>query len=344
MLTAIRGSTDEDISSALHYGPMNTMRPDPATEQFLGMLRAAGRPPLYEQPIAAARAGSVGLSQQMASQTLAVHRVEDRRLPTAAGDVGIRVYWPRPVAAGEQLPIVVHFHGGGFVLCNLDTHDAIARSYCRHADAIVINVDYRLAPEHKFPAAVDDSYAAVCWAAEHAAELGGDAQRIAVTGDSAGGNLAAVICQLAKSKGGPAIAFQALIYPVVDLDLASTFASRAEFGGGDYFLTLRDMEWFNSLYFTDAASQVKDPRASPLRTEDLTGLPPALVVTAGCDPLRDEAKVYADRLAAAGVPVEYRCFGGTIHAFLSFAAAIPAADEAVAFIAERLHTALHSSR
>jgi len=322
---------------------MKAMRPDAATEQFLEVLRASGRPPTYELPVDVARAGTKAANQQMARPPLPLHRVEDRRIPTSAGDVPVRIYWPRPAAAGELLPIVVFFHGGGFVLCDIDTHDPIARALCRDADAIVVNVEYRMAPEHKFPAAVDDAYAAVCWASAHGAELGGDGQRIAVAGDSAGGNLAAVVCQLARSKHGPTIAFQALIYPVVDLDTTTPFASRNEFGGGDYFLSIRDMEWFNSLYFADVATGVRDPRASPLLTDDLRGLPPALVITAGLDPLRDEGKLYAERLAAAGVPAEYRCFEGTIHVFVSFAPAIPAGDEALAFVAERLRAALHAA-
>ena len=322
---------------------MAVMRPDAATEQFLQVLRAAGRPPIYELPIEVARAGNKAASQQMARPPVPLHRVEDRRIPSAAGELGVRIYWPRQTSARELLPLVVYFHGGGFAICDLDTHDPIARALCRDGDAIVVNVDYRMAPEHKFPAAVEDAYAATSWVSAHASELGGDARRIAVAGDSAGGNLSAVVCQLAKAKGGPSIAFQVLIYPVVDLDTTAAFASRSEFGGGDYFLSMRDMEWFNSLYFADAATEVRDPRASPLRSDDLSGLPPALVITAGCDPLRDEGKSYADRLAAAGVPVEYRCFEGTIHVFVSFAPAIPAGDEALAFLAERLRRALHSS-
>jgi acetyl esterase len=322
---------------------MAVMRPDAATEQFLQTLRAAGRPPIYELPIEVARAGNKAASQQMARPPVPVHRVEDRRIPSPGGDLGVRIYWPRQTSAREPLPLVVYFHGGGFAICDLDTHDAIARGFCRGGDAIVVNVDYRRAPEHKFPAAVEDAYAATSWVSAHASELGGDARRIAVAGDSAGGNLAAVVCQLAKANGGPSIAFQILMYPVVDLDTTAAFASRSEFAGGDYFLSMRDMEWFNSLYFADAATQVRDPRASPLRTDDLRGLPPALVITAGLDPLRDEGKSYADRLAEAGVPVEYRCFEGTIHAFVSFAPAIPAGDEALVFLAERLRRALHSS-
>jgi acetyl esterase len=327
----------------IHYRAMTAMRPDAATAQFLQVLNSAGQPTLEEQGVAAARAGTRANNQRIARPPLALHRVEDRRIPTRDSVVGVRIYWPRPLDVSERLPIVVYFHGGGFTLCDLDTHDPIARHLSRHADAIVVSVDYRLAPEHKFPAALDDSYAAVTWAAEHAAELGGDALRLAVAGDSAGGNLAAVVCQLARERGGPAIAFQALIYPVVDLDMTAPFASRKEFGGGEYFLAIREMEWFNSLYLTDPAAQVKDPRVSPLKSDDVRRLPPALVITAGCDPLRDEGQAYAERLDAAGVPVEYRCFEQTIHAFLNFAPLIPAGDEALAFLAERLHAALHAA-
>lgn len=172
---------------------------------------------------------------------------------------------------------------------------------------------------------------------------GGDPARVAVAGDSAGGNLAAVLCLLAKERGGPAIAFQALLYPVVDFDLTTPRASMAQFGGGDFFLSVRDMEMFRSHYFAGVPSRMRDPHASPLAAEDLSGLPPALVMTSECDPLRDEGKAYADRLAAAGAPVEYRCVPGTIHAFMSFGAAISAGVDALAFVAGRLRAALHQA-
>jgi acetyl esterase len=241
------------------------------------------------------------------------------------------------------LPLVVHYHGGGWVVCNLDTHDAICRFYCKHVNAIVVSVDYRLAPEHKFPAAVDDSFAALRWAVDHAREIGGDPNRVAVTGDSAGGTLSTVVCQLAKAAGGPKVAFQALLYPAVDLDLTADYASRRQFGGGEYFLSTADMQWFTSSYLSTPARDVKDPRASPLLNPDLTGLPPALIVAAGCDVLLDEGKAYAAKLARAGVPVEYRCFDGTIHAFASFSGAIPMGIEAMALVASRLRQALHGS-
>jgi acetyl esterase len=314
---------------------------DTASKEFMNLLSSFGGPPLWELPIGAARTAVNGLSTQLCGPLTDVHEVINRKISGPTGEFGIRLYTPK--ASRELLPIVLHYHGGGWALCNLDTHDAIARFYCKHADAIVVSVDYRLAPEHKFPAAVDDSFAAFCWAVDHAGEFGGDPKRVAVTGDSAGGTLSTVVCQLAKSKGGPKIAFQALLYPAVDLDLKADYASRKQFDGPEYFLSLAEMEWFGSLYFNAPEQDVKDPRASPLLSPDLAGLPPALIVTAGCDALLDEGKAYADKLKSAGVPVEYRCFEGTIHAFVSFSGAIPKGSEAMALVASRLRQALHPS-
>ena len=319
------------------------MTPDGATRAFLDALKAAGRRPLWESTIDEIRASIRAASLQLAAPSADVHDVADRRMPVPGGEIGLRVYTPRPGGADRPFPIVVHLHGAGFVAGDLDTHDSIARFHCKHGDAVVIAVDYRLAPEHPFPAAVDDAYAAVEWAVEHARELDGDAGRIAVLGDSAGGNLAAVVCQLAKARNGPRIAFQALVYPVVDFRLDTTYPSRAQFGGDDFFLSNRDMEFFRSCYLNDVPQHESAPRASPLLGSDLAGLPPALVVTAGCDPLHDEGKAYADRLAAAGVPVEYRCFESTIHAFMSFAGAIPVGVEGLSFVASRLRAALHAA-
>jgi acetyl esterase len=318
------------------------MTPDPFTISFLEGMRAAGGKPLYEQTIDEAREVVKMASLQLAPPAADVYHRVDRKVAVHGGEIGVRIYMPRPVADRELLPIVIYYHGGGFVVGDLDTHDAIARYYCKHADAVVINVDYRLAPEHRFPTAVDDAYAALTWAVEQAQELQGDPQRIAVAGDSAGGNLAAVVCQLARERRGPHIAFQALVYPTVDFDLTASYPSRAQFGGGDYFLSNRDMEWFRSQYLADA-DQVDDPRVSPLRQADVSGLPPALIVTAGCDMLCDEGKAYAGRLAAAGVPVEHRCFEQAIHAFMSFAGAIPTGLEALSFVAVRLRAAVHSA-
>ena len=313
---------------------------DTATAAFLDNLRAAGGRPLYEQAIADVRAGIRGASQALAPPLTDVDHVADREIATTGGHIRIRIYTPRALTGTGTLPIVLFFHGGGFVAGDLDSHDNIARYHAKHADAIVIAVDYRLAPEHKFPAQVDDAYAALIWAATHARGIHGDATRIAVTGDSAGGNLAAVITQIARDQGGPRIAFQALLYPQTDMSLEKDSPSRLQFGNGDYFLSRRDMEWFRAQYLGDVERQVRDPRVSPL-LGDLRGLPAALVLTAGCDPLHDEGKAYADALARAGVPVEYHCFEHTIHAFVSFGGAIPAGLEALSVVAAALRTALH---
>ena len=318
------------------------MTPDAATLAFLDALKAAARPPLWELSVDDMRASIRAASLQLAAPAADVHHVADRTMPGPGGDIGLRVYRPRSHRDGRPSPIVVHFHGAGFVAGDLDTHDSIARFHCKHGDAVVIAVDYRLAPEHPFPAAVDDAHAAVEWAVEHAGALDGDARRVAVLGDSAGGNLAAVVCQMAKARNGPHIAFQALVYPVVDFRPDAAYPCCAQFGGGDFFLSNRDMEFFRSCYLNDVQRYASDPRASPLLGGDLAGLPPALVVTAGCDPLHDEGKAYGDRLAAAGVPVEYRCFESTIHAFMSFAGALPVAIEGLSFVAARLRAALHA--
>ena len=206
----------------------------------------------------------------------------------------------------------------------------------------MVSVDYRLAPEHRFPSQVEDSYAALQWVAGHAAELGVDPGRIAVAGDSAGGNLATVMCLLAKARGGPRIAAQALLYPVVDFRSHDLYASHQQFGDGSYFLSVKDMDWFRDAYFADVA-QVAEPTASPI-TANVSGLPPALIATAGCDPLRDEGRAYADRLAAAGVPVDYRCFDSTIHACASFAGAIPAGREMLGYVADWLRSTMPATR
>jgi acetyl esterase len=312
---------------------------DQPTAAFLDMLRSSGAKPLYELPLDESRANMVGGSQQLGAPAEPVESVVDRRIDVPGGTIGLRIHSPVGAAAAGPLPAVLQFHGGGFVLGNLDSHESIARFYCARAGAVVVSVDYRLAPEHRFPTQVEDSYAALSWVVANAGELGVDPARIAVAGDSAGGNLATVMCLLAKARGGPRIACQALLYPVTDFRKVGAYASHAEFGDGSYFLSTKDMEWFRSHYFADP-TQYADTTASPIAAADLSGLPPALVTTAGCDPLRDEGRAYADRLAAAGVPVEYRCFDATIHACASFAGAIPAGREMLAYVADWLRSTM----
>ena len=308
---------------------------DQPSTAFLEMLRSSGGKPLYELSLADARA-AMAMGSQLGAPAADVGRIVDRSIDVPGGSIGLRIY--TPVGGDAPRAAIMQYHGGGFVLGNLDTHESIARYYCAHAGAMVISVDYHLAPEQRFPTQVEDSYAALTWVSEHARELGVDSGRVAVAGDSAGGNLATVMCLLAKARGGPRIACQALLYPVVDFRPGTTYPSRAEFGDGSYFLSSKDMDWFSSSYFADVASQAFDLAASPIAATDLSGLPPALVTTAGCDPLRDEGRAYADRLRAAGVPVDYRCFDSTIHACASFAGAIPAGLDMLAFVADWLKT------
>jgi len=247
----------------------------------------------------------------------------------------VRVY--RPDGAAVPAPVVVFFHGGGWVLGSIATHDATCRGLANRTGAVYVSVDYRLAPEHPYPAAPEDCYAATCWVADHAADLGVDPGRLAVAGDSAGGNLAAVVCQMARDRSGPAIAFQLLIYPVTDLDL-DRWPSMEENADGP-LLTREGMDWF-ARHYVGTLPFTGDPYAAPIRAADLSGLPPAYVATAGHDPLRDEGAGYAEALAAAGVTVGYDNFATMIHGFVGFADVVPAAGEARDRIAAALAAGL----
>lgn len=235
---------------------------------------------------------------------------DDFSIAGPAGPLKVRHY---RAAAGA--PLLVFLHGGGFVVGSFATHDGFCRRLCQDAGVHVLAVDYRLAPEHKAPAAGEDCYAAYEWALEHAAELGADPSRVAVGGDSAGGNLAAVVTQTARDRGARLPALQVLIYPMVD-PVGET-VSRSLFAEG-YFLTKADIEWFDHHYVVGSGLDHDDPRVAPLHAADLSGLSPALVVTAGFDPLRDEGRAYAQALAAAGVPVDRREYGSLVHAFINF--------------------------
>ncbi len=241
--------------------------------------------------------------------------VEDLTVPGPAGPIRARHYTPAENPAASA-PLLVFFHGGGFVIADLDAYEAVCRLICRDAGVHVLSVDYRLAPEHKAPAALDDAYAAYLWAVGHARELGADPHRVAVGGDSAGGNLSAGVCLRARNEGVPAPALQLLIYPMVDATAQTR--SQALFGDG-YFLTEHDIAWFHDHYLTDSGVEPTDVRVSPLLAGDLSGLPPALVVTAGFDPLRDQGDRYAAKLQAAGVAVDHRRLGSMAHLFINYA-------------------------
>ena len=286
---------------------------DPSLQMMLAAQRALGVESLVvADNVAATRAGNRDLTQTLDEPDVRVAGIRSVSIPGPAGVIPARHY--RPAAGGEPTPLVVFFHGGGFVFGDLDTHDAACRLICRDAGVHVLAVDYRLAPEHKAPAAVDDAYAAYRWAREHAGELGADPRRVAVAGDSAGGCLAAVVTRQARDAGDPLPSLQWLIYPVTDF--RGLAHSRILLGDG-FLLTKRDMDWFQEAYIGGSGLDVTDPLVSPLLADDLSGLSPALVVTGGFDPLRDEGEQYAAKLREAGVAVDHRRMGSMIHAFLN---------------------------
>ena len=264
-----------------------------------------------------------------------VARTENRVIPGPDGnDLPIRIYWAE--VTDEPRPVVVFFHGGGWVIGGIDSHDGQVREMVNRTGAVYVSVDYRLAPEARFPAAAEDCYAATHWVAANAAAIGADADRLGVAGDSAGGNLAAVVAQMARDRGGPAIAHQLLIYPCCDMD-TDAWPSQTE-NGFDYFLTKESMDWFYDQYVDP--SDRNNPYASPIKAADLSGLPPAHVITAEFDPLRDEGEAYGARLQEAGVACEIHRYDGMFHGFFGMTLAIPGAVEAQETAAAAVQAAL----
>ena len=304
---------------------------DPAFRAMLEMPGMQLAPPPPE--VTAAMVREAAKQVMPPSVGAPVHEVRELQVAGAAGPLKVRLYRP---AAQQRLPLIVFFHGGGFVLCDLDTHDALCRSLANATGCAVAAVDYRLAPETPFPGPVEDCYAALVALAARADELGVDATRLSVCGDSAGGNLATVVARLAQERGGPRLRHQALLCPVTDA--ACDSASMTSLAGG-YFLSRDMMRWFWNCYLP-APDDVRNPLASPLRAEDLSGLPPATIVTAEFDPARDEAETYADRLRDAGVPVVARRYLGMIHGFMSMPLVTPLAERALADVAQDIRAAL----
>jgi acetyl esterase len=267
-----------------------------------------------------------------------VARIENLHAPGPAGEVPVRSYRPLGALEADRPPVLVYFHGGGWTLGDLDTHDAVCRELANLARCGVVAVDYRLAPEHKFPAAVEDAIVATRWVVREADALGFDARRVAVGGDSSGGNLAAVTAIALRDAGDPPLALQLLIYPATDL--ANNTESHALFGDG-YLAPRETTLWFTANYLRDP-SDAADWRASPLKARDLSRLAPAYVMTAGFDPLRDEGRAYADRLHAAGVKVTYECFEGMIHGFVTMGGLLAAAHHALYRASQGLRTAFEA--
>jgi acetyl esterase len=305
---------------------------DPQAQVLVDLLAAGDGPAMHELSPAEARV----VYDQLAAGRVSddpLASVEDHHVPTADGEVMVRVYTPE----GEgPFGACVWFHGGGWVIGNVASHDALCRSLASRSGTVVASVEYRLAPEHPFPAPVDDAVAATEWVAEHAADLGIDPTRLAVGGDSAGGNLAAATTLVARARGAPALAYQLLVYPVVDHSFSQpSYVENAE----GYFLSADAMRWFSGHYLPDR-SHATDPLAAPLHAPDLSGLPPALVITAEYDPLRDEGEAYAARLAMAGVETEMVRYDGMVHGFVSMSAMLDQGATALDRLAAALRRAV----
>ena len=301
---------------------------NPEYEAMLKQMAELEGPALIDMPVEVGR--EMYRTMQPEASDLEIGAVQD----VDADGVPVRVYRP---AGDGPFPVVMMFHGGGWVIGDLVTADGQSRDVCRRAEAVVVSVDYRLAPEHRFPAAADDCYAATLWAAQQAQDYGGDASRLALAGDSAGGNLAAVVAQMIRDKGGPAVAFQLLVYPVTDGVNFNTDSYHEN--GQDYMLTADSMHWFWNHYAPNAEDR-RNPYASPLLADSLADLPPALVMTAEYDPLRDEGEAYARKLVEAGVPAELIRYDGLIHGFFGQARTIQAAAEPMARACQALKEAL----
>ncbi len=310
--------------------------------QIVGEFVRSIRVPGYFPPLPELRQQLRTMVALMDEPAPPLPRVDDVEIPGPAGPMPARVYDPRG-EAGAARPVVAYFHGGGWVQGDIETHHGLCARLAEGSGALVVSLDYRLAPEHKFPAAVEDCAAVYRWLRVHAREIGGDSSRVGVAGDSAGGNLSAVVCQLAAAEGLPVPTCQALIYPAVDFALDTPSHRELEDG---HVIPRDRILWYSEQYLRSEADRT-DPRAAPLRTADLAGQPPALVITAGFDPLRDEGRAYADRLRAAGVDVTYREYPGQIHAFVSLTKVIPqglaCTQEIAEFLGRRLGTANHSN-
>jgi acetyl esterase len=307
---------------------------DPQIAAVLAQAKAMGGKPVHQQTVAQARAALAMMCAMGGRSTATLADVANRTIPGPGGEIPIRVYTP---TGDGPFGLLVFFHGGGFVLGDLQTHDGVCRELAAGASCVVVAVDNRLAPEATYPAPADDCEAATRWAVENAASLGVDPSRVAVGGESAGGNLSAVVAQRLRDKGGPALVGQMLVYPAARLVGDETDSMRDNAEG--YFLEVKDFEWFMGAYLSDPAHALLAD-ASPGLAEDLSGLPPALVITAEYDPIRDDGEWYGEALRKAGVEVTITRYDGAIHGFWNFFGMLPlgrkAMDESVAWLRGRL--------
>jgi len=308
---------------------------DPLLKAFLDQMAVQPQPKLWELEPPAAREAMVALMQAVGPKDVPIGKVANLAIPSPNGEIPARSYTP-VAAGGEPLPTLVFFHGGGFVIGSVDTHDGLCRMLANLSTCRVISVDYRLSPEHKFPGAVEDAIAATSWIEANAAQLGVDANRLAIGGDSAGGTLSAVVTQMARDAGAPKLAFQMLLFPATHM--AADTVSRRQFAEG-YFLEGKTIDWFFNHYFAIAADR-DNPKASPLLADKFAGLPPAYIMVGGFDPLHDEGVDYAEKLRAAGVPVALDDYPEMVHDFIYLQAVLPQAAEALGTAANALKRAL----
>ena len=292
----------------------------PQIEKVLEAMARLDLKPIEAMTPTEARQQMEQMAASRRAEPLPTQRIENRTIPGPAGEMPVRIYWPN--AEGVR-PAIVYYHGGGHVIGSLDSHDLVARNLCGGAAVVVVSIDYRMGPEHRFPAAVEDSFAALEWVHANAARLGADPDRLGVHGDSAGANLAAVVALMARDKGGLKLRLQSLVYPVADFRMASE--SYGKYAAGCGILTADAMKWFRGHYLR-TMDDATDWRASPLLAPDVAGVAPAIVIAAECDVLRDEGLAYGERLKAAGVPVERHEYAGMIHAFFGMT---PAVDDAM---------------
>ena len=307
----------------------------PQVVTLLEKMAAANLKPVVDMTPVDARVQFDSVAGPPVEERTPVGAIEEIGIPGPAGQMKVRLYRPH-ATAGDAVPLLVYFHGGGHVIGSLDSHDEVARALCVGAGCLVASVDYRLAPEHKFPAAVEDAFAATQWLAANAASIGADANAVAVGGDSAGANIAAVVALMARDAGGPALVIQILVYPIADYSCKS--ASYTAYAVGNGPLTEAGMLWFQNHYLR-GPEDMADWRASPVKAPDLSGLPPALVFTAECDVLHDEGVAFAEAMAAAGTAIEHIDWPGMIHGFFSFAPYLDDGKVAQRLACERLRAA-----